>query len=240
MSKGTLSLTNHKFSPVKKDRLFYDRFEYCIGFYLEEVNALRVLDHAHIDDMIQRRKEWREIAQQRWINGRQKHSIIMSRRWREITDKTVSDLHDLAELLITSPSEFKLVVSVNQAYVYTNDLILINRLDRMPILTYKTYTQAKIARPKNTISLKNPSHKYRTYFKIIKMSTEQKDHLMDFLYNQRSHVRVSPALQRWLDQPFNRTQDYFFIDHDTETWLTMLSLVQPGIVRKTMHIIPAK
>jgi hypothetical protein len=53
-------------------------------------------------------------------------------------------------------------------------------------------------------------------------------------------VRLSPALKSWISQSFNRTQDYFFVDHDSLTWLTMLSLVQPGIVRKTMHIIPAK
>lgn len=234
-------LTNHKFNSVKKDRLFYDRFEYCIGFHLDEVNCLRQLDHAYIDDMIQRRKEWQEIAQQRWVNGRQKHGIIMSRRWRDITEKTVADLHDLAQLLMSAPNEFKLVVSVNQAYVYTNDSILINRLDRLPILTGKTYTQAEIVRPKDTIALKNPLHQYRTYFKLLKLSIQQKDQLMDFLHNQQNHgVRLSPALSRWLDQPFNRTQDYFFVDYDSETWLTMLALVQPGLVRKTQHIIPAK
>lgn len=233
-------MTSRKFKSVRKDRLFYDRFDYCIGFYLDEVSCLRVLDHAHIDDMIQRRKQWQEIAQQRWINGRQHHSTILKKSFRNITEDTVEDLHELAEVLLNTPVPFKLVVSLNQGYVYTNDLKLIDQLDLLPKLTYKTYTQAQVDRPKNTVQLKNPKYKFRTYLKFVKLTYEQKDHLMDFLYNQRNQVRVSPALQIWIDQPFNRTQDYFFVDHDSESWLTLLNLVSPGIIRKTMHIIPAK
>ena len=225
---------------MRKDRLFYDRYQYCMSFYLEEVSCLRDLDHASIDDTMERRRQWREIAQQRWVNGRQNYGVILRRTWREITEKTIADLQVLAEQLLTTKAEFKLVVSINQGYVYTNDVTLIDQLSQMPELGYKTYTQAQVTRPKNTIAQKNPRHKFRSYFKILKFTEQQKDHLMDFLYAQREHVRVSPALQTWIDGPFNRSQDYFFVDHDTESWLTMLSLVHPGIVRKTMHIIPAK
>jgi hypothetical protein len=240
MNKDTLFLTNLKFKSVKKDRKFYDRFDYCLGFCLDEVNCLRILDHAHIDDMIERRKQWREIAQQRWVNGHQKHGVILSRAWREITDQTTKDLHTLTEVLLSAQTEFKLVVSVRQGYVYSNDLSLLSRLDNLSELQYKTYTRARVARPKNTIQLRNPQHQFRTYLKLVKLTANQKDYLIDFLHNQQSHVRISPALRRWLDQPFNRTQDYFFVDHNDESWLTMLNLVQPGLVRKTMHIIVAK
>lgn len=233
-------MTNLKFKPVRKDRLFYDRFTYCFGFHLDEISCLRVLDHAHIDDMIERRKQWREIAQQRWVAGRQKHGIIMSRRWKDITEKTVQDLHALAQLLLNTSANFKLVVSINQGYVYSNDTALIDQLDHMSELTYKTYTQAEIVRPKNTIQLRNPCHQFRTYFATCKLTAEQKHRLEEFLITQSAHVRLSPALARWIDVSFNRTQDYFFVDHDAQSWCTLLSLVQPGIIRKTMHIIAAK
>lgn len=228
------------FTSVQKDRLFYDQFEFCIGFHLDEVSCLRQLDHAGIDDTIERRKQWREIAQQRWVNGRQNHSMILRRKWRTITEKTVTDLHSVAEVLLKTSAEFKLVVTINQGYVYTNDLNLIDQLSAMPELSYITYTQAQVTRPKNTIQLRNPRHKFRTYFRGLKLTTEQKDQIMDFLHNQRDQIRIGPALNRWFDLPFNRSQEYFFVDHDTQSWLTMLSLVHPGIIRKTMHIIPAK
>jgi hypothetical protein len=211
-----------------------------MGFHLDEVSCLRVLDPAHIDEFIARRKEWREIAQQRWINGRQKHSTIMSRSWKEITEKTVADLHVLAQCLLVASGDFKLVVSVHQGYVYTNDTALLEQLDALPELSYKNYTRSKVTRPRDTIQLRNPTHAYRTYLKMVKLNNSQKDQLINFLQNQSAHVRLSPALIRWLTQPFNRTQDYFFVDHQAKSWLTMLGLVQPGIVRKTLAIISAK
>lgn len=164
----------------------------------------------------------------------------MSRRWREITQQTQTDLHALAEVLLTAGVAFKLVVSVNQGYVYTNELPLIHRLASMPELKHKTYTQAKIIRPKNTIQLKNPAHEFRTYFRLIKLSAQEKRVLIDFLQNQQGHVRLSPGLKNWIFDPFTRTQDYYFVDHNGSSWLSMLSLVHPGIIRKTLKIVAAK
>ena len=235
-----MSQTQIKFKPVIKDRLYYGRFSYCIGFHLDEVNCLRQLTHASIDDLIERRQAWQEISQQRWINGPQHHSTIMSRRWKEITAKTISDLHELAELLITAKEDFKLVVTVNQGYVYANDLSLIRRLNQLALLQFKTYTKAMVDRPKDTIRLKKPKHQYRSYLKIVKLTANQKNQLINFLKNQQENIRISPSLVIWLDQIFTRTQDYFFIDYSSKSWLTMLALVHPGLIRKTLEIIPAK
>ena len=240
MDTSYLTNPTRPFKSVTKDRLFYDQFEYCIGFYLDEVSALRELDHARIDDVIERRKAWREIAQQRWINGKQKHGTIMSRSWRDITDQTQADLHSLANVLLTTSTSYKLVVSVNQGYVYTTDLVLIDQLDNMSELKHKTYTRARIIRPKNTIQLKNPRHEYRTYFRSNKLSWQEKQVLIDFLQNQQEHTRMSPGLKNWVHDPFTRTQDYFFVDHNGSSWLSMLSLVRPGIIRKTLQIVAAK
>ena len=108
------------------------------------------------------------------------------------------------------------------------------------MLTGKKYSKAVIDRPKNTIQLKKPQHKFRSYFKITKITSEQKDMLINFLNNQRAGIRVSPALETWITGKFHRTQDYFFVDHDEISWLTMLALVHPGIIRKTQQIIQAK
>lgn len=228
------------FKPVVKDRLFYNQFKYSFGFTLNEVSCLRQLDHFHIDRMIERRRTWRDIAQQRWNKSKHIVGTIITRRQSEITDDTVAALHELAEILLTTLSEFKLVVSVNHGRVYTNNLKLIKQLDSLGILSSKDYTQARISRPKNTIQLKNPKHKFRSYFKIVKITEQQKNNLVNFLTNQQNSVRLSPALIPWIKEPFRRTQDYFFIDHHNMQWLTMLALVNPGLIRKTLEIIAAK
>jgi hypothetical protein len=242
MTKDTLFLTKTavKFQTVQKDRLFYNRFRYCIGFQLDEVSCLRELDHDLIDQQILRRQQWREQAQIRWASGRKNIATLAGRAQKEILASTVEDLHTLASVLLDSTTDFKLVVSMNQAHVYTNDSALIARLDCLPMLRHKTHTRAKVTRPKNTIQLRNPLYRYRTYFKVTKLTTVQKQQLMDFLNNQVPHIRISPALKQWFGQKFNRTQDYFFVDYNGESWSSMLALVAPGLTRKTLNIIATK
>jgi hypothetical protein len=235
-------LTNltRNFKSITKDRLFYNQFKYSIGFTLDEASCLRNLDHASIDNMIERRRYWREISQQRWNHNKHISTSIITSRQKDITDKTVGDLHELAEILLNTFSDFKLVVSINHAQVYTNDIQLVDQLDNLDSLHNKHYSLAEITRPPNTIRLKNPKHQYRSYFKISKISEQQKDSLVKFLTNQQDFIRLSPALITWIDGPFHRTQDYFFIDHNEMSWLTMVALVCPGLVRKTQQIISAK
>ena len=201
------------------------------------------LDCERIRHMLERRKEWREIAQERWATLGQKHSAqhtILTRRWNEITDQVEQDLYNFADILRNSGVDLKLVVSANSGWVYTNSVELISQLKPMRMLTGKKYSEAVVDRPKNTIKLQNPRHQYRSYFKITKITNQQKDMLINFLNNQQSSIRISPALLEWTTSAFYRTQDYFFVDHNEMSWLTMLGLVHPGLIRKTQQIIQAK
>lgn len=228
-----------RFKSISKDRWFYDQYQYSLGFWLDEVNCLRVLSHEHVDQMIQRRQQWREIAQQRWNQGQRQHSIL-GRRYQAITEHTVADLHELTQHLLDAVNPFKLVVTVNQAHVYTNDLDLIAQLQAMPALKYQTLSQAVITRVRDTVQLKRSRHALRTYLRQVKITAEQKQKLVEFFHAQRPNVRLAPSLTAWMDNPYLRTQDYFFVDHDSASWPTMLALVQPGVIRKTQAIVRAK
>ena len=219
-----------------KDRLFYNRYEYCLGFELDEASALRVLDHASIDSMIKRKQMWRQTAQQRRINNKQATRI----HWRDITEDTVNNLHLVAQTLLITTTDFKLVVGGNRAWVYTNDCSLFDQLDDISVLQHKTYTQAQINRPRDSIRLQRSNYKFRTYFRFVKLTATEKNTLSAFLIGQQSHAKLSPSLKLWIQNPFNRVQDYFFVDYATDSWLTMLNLVRPGLVRKTLHIITDK
>ena len=207
-----------------------------MGFELDEASALRVLDHASIDSMIKKRQMWRQAARQRRITNKQTTRI----HWRDITDDTVKNLHSVARVLLTTAINFKLVVGGNRAWVYTNDCVLFDQLDDLPVLQHKTYTQAQIDRPRDSIRLKHGNYKFRTYFRFVKLTATEKNTLSAFLINQKSQAKLSPSLKKWIQDPFNRLQDYFFVDYTTDSWLTMLNLVRPGLVRKTLHIITDK
>jgi hypothetical protein len=190
--------------------------------------------------MIERRIAWRQIDQTltRSKSANMTTTMLFNRS-KIITKTTVENLHTLAEVLLTAPVAFKLVVSAFTGYVYTNDLTLIDQVIKLPGIENAEYTRAIVGRPKNTIQLKDPKYQWRSYFKLSKLTVEQKRHLTNFLANQPT-VRISPSLMQWINFKYTRTQDYFFVDYNETTWLTMLSLVQPGLIRKTMQIIPAK
>jgi hypothetical protein len=211
---------------------------------LAEVSCLRdQVDHASVDAMLQRRKEWREIAEQRYqtINAKSSNTgMTRSVRWNKITNVVEKNLHDLVDLLLSCGSDHKLVVSSDVAWIYTNDVALIDQCERTHMLTCKSYTRAIVDRPKDTIRLKNPRHGFRSYFIKTKLTQQQKTDVIKFLANQAASARISPALTDWIEGAWLRTQDYYFVDHNQMSWLTMFALVRPGMIRKTVQIIPAK
>lgn len=209
-----------------------------MNFVMPEVTALREIDHAYIDDTIERRKTWRELARQRWSSGA--NPWPAKRLWREITADMIGNLHALADFLLRQPAEYKLVVSLDEAWLYSNDSNMLDSAADLPYLLHKNFSRAVVDRPKDTIRLKKTVYQYRSYFRAEKLTQDQKDLLHKFLHTQSPHTRLSPALQNWMIDPYTRLQDYFFVDYNAESWITMLSLVHPGLIRKTVQIIPAK
>jgi hypothetical protein len=167
-------------------------------------------------------------------------SVLSRRHHKEITNLVEQHLYDFADVLRNCAVDFKLVVSADYGWVYTNSIDLIQQLSKLTMLDHKIYTRAQVSRPKNTLKLKNSCYNFRSYFRTTKLTANEKIMLTNFLNNQTGHARISPALTDWCTTSFNRTQDYFFVDHTTESWLTMLSLVCPSLIRKTMQIQQAK
>ena len=220
-----------KFVPVEKDRLFYDKYQYCLGFTLPEANVLRGLKHELIDARLDQHIEWREVARRRWQSG------LEGFGWNLITDEVRADLHLVCDTILDSNANCKLIVSTHFGWVYTNDVDLIIQLRHFRCLSNKYYTEAVINRPKNTVRLKNSQHQSRSYFYNLKLTETEKENLRVFFENQKESIRTSPALTQWFDRPYKRTQDYFFIDYTGAQWLTMMALIRPGLFRKTLDII---
>jgi hypothetical protein len=231
MAISSLTPQSPNFKPVTSDRLFYDHWQYCIRFRLEEVNCLRYsLDAEKIDELLTRREVWRERVRQRWPQNN------FVRPHSPITDTTRETLYAFADFLKCTTEPYKMVISVNQCWIYSNSPNLLERIDRLPFVNYAKFTESVIVRPRNTVAVRHPRHRYRSYFRATKLTDQEKDRILSFLQGQ-TDIRTSPALTEWIATPFNRTQDYFFVDYNAETWLTMLSLVRPGLIRKTVQIV---
>lgn len=217
-------------------------------FRLPEASVLRDLDHTAIDEIIDDRIESRRDAEERWTRvgrtaGRTAIAatipVLKATKWREISDDMRENIHSVAEFLISARAPYKLVISVDIVWVYTNSLTMLDELRHYPVYA-KKYSEAIVDKPKNTVVLREPKHTHRSYFKNTKLARNERDILVRFLLNHQDEIRLSPALLDWITNNFHRTYDYFFIDHNGPYWLTMLGLVRPGLIKKTYDIISAK
>lgn len=213
---------------VLRDRLFYDVHEYCVSFGMIEASALRGLDPVRIDRVITMRRSFRSIIT--WS----------SEKKISITDQHVDDLHTLCLFLLQAAEPFKLVLSGDRAWVYANSLEFLKTVTQSPGTIRPRYTRATIDRPVDTIVLKNPRHTQRSYFKEQAVNPIQKEQLIAFFNNHQDNVRLSPSLVKWLQWPTRRIYSYFFVDYDHHSWPLMISLVHPGLIRKTVQLLPDK
>ena len=194
---------------------------------LQEAGCLRKLDHASIDYIVSVRREW---------VGRLKDYYSAN---RAITDDVVTNLHNMCDVLINTKHQHKLVVEHGQVRVYTNKTELFSEItDSVPGLRYPTYTQAVIDRPRDTICLKESAYTHRTYLRSVVVTDPQKRSISNLLRNQEG-IRLSPGLKDWTLYTNWRTwtESYYFVDHTDAGWMTMLSLVYPGLIKNTIQII---
>lgn len=232
-----------KFAKVYKDQLFYDRWQYCVSFELREANALKILHHDTIDDAIARRRQWYHDVAQRWTNhmGGLIQNSVLNKPFKvvRISKTTIANLHAVADTLLQTSDEFKIITSVHEIRVYTDSIGLIETIRNQHASDSMRFTEVVINRPKNTVRLKRSRFSHRSYFKSVKLNDVDKDNLANFLLNQQDAIRLSPGLADWLvHRKFaHYTYDTYFIDHNGTNHLLMVALICPGLIRKTLPIV---
>ena len=223
----------------RRNTLWFGKYDRCIRFYLPESFVLRKLNHNYIDQVIQRRREWAFK-----ISGRNPQPGSWMHSWAkiEITDDQVQNLHEFCDFLLDDQRPRKMTISGDWIYLYTTDQTLVddvrqlNYLDRDKISVHHAQ---QVGTP-GTVRLREVRNRYRSYFRHTPLDTQKRQNLRDFLQAQEG-VRLGPALADALDSDrTKRLFDYYFIDHDDSGIITMLNLVVPGAIRRTLPIVADK
>lgn len=217
---------------VSKDRLYFDQYEYCLNFKLEELAVLRELDHSSIDRDLVNRADWR----QRTAN--------FGGSWRgtkgKITEQHRVNCHAFCDVLL-SKQDYKLIIYSDWGYMYSNDLVMLRQIEQLSYLHAAGMKRVHVDIPRGSILIKSSKHQYRSYFHEGRVTADQRDQLRNFLANQQD-IRTGPGLQRFL----NSAQSYYymnpnmFIDHNGQGIVTMLGLMMPRAIRKTLDIVSDK
>ena len=138
------------------------------------------------------------------------------------------------------PEGRKLTVTRNNGYLYTNSLDAIETVSNLEYTLSQEIRQVDLA-PAGTMKLKNPQYAYRTYFKNQRLRQEDKERLAEFLKTQ-AEVRTGPGFNDFLENWTNYcyVQQNHFVDHNDLGVITMLQLVCPIKIKKTLELISDK
>ena len=230
----------YKVVPDDRSSLYYNQYEYCVTLHISDAHCLRDLKTVRFEAAIRNAKYWAEQEM-----GQNRRPV---RHPWDGTGKE-SALRETRDILLEQAGTYKAVISFNVLSLYTNNRRLADQfvgLDN-PGVHLHLVRQAVITRPAGVVQLKESKHGYRTYLRERKYSLDQRNMLLNFLDSREGTLRPCGALMAWLRQQpkyymanLNYSRSHYFVDHDHPNEGTMLSLVMPGIVRKTMPIETTK
>lgn len=218
---------------VSRDRLYFDRYTYCLTFSMPELSVLRNNTHNDIDHELTRRKDWRE--RNRNFGGSWAYK-------RDITPEIRTNCHRLFDEFSKLPAKsFKLTVSMDHGYLYLNDLALVRYFETLSYIRTHKLTEAIVDVPRDTMVIRSSNYSHRSYFKYLRLDSNQAERLSLFLQSQED-IRLSPGLKKWVEG-YGASfyfPDYFFIDYNNPSIITMLGMLVPSPIRKTVKIVNDK
>ena len=210
-------------STASRDRLFYDQYKYGICIGIEEAGCLR----ARSSDELLKTISYRNITRSRW--GYTHKQVIEG--------VTVENLVAAWNELDRCRDRLKIVISYDTMYIYSNDLQTLEHLAKLPYVMLHSAVQAKLDRPRDVVLKTDPKFRLRSYFKDKILSNTECERLLSFFESRKDIFGITrgfkSSLQRYHAPYLQRHQ---FVEHDDPKDITMLSLVVPGIIRKTVPI----
>lgn len=200
-----------------------------------KMNGIRTLSHQNVEKFMDN-QQWLD----RFVNpgGSWRGSYNVQKN----PDKHLrADLHSLVDFFNTLENKFKLTISCDFGYFYTNTLSDIELLQKINFVTVHHVKAVVVDLPPNSMRVSNAKHDIRTYFCNQKITREQKQNFKQFIESQ-TDIRIGPSVEHFLYKypEYTYMSDNYFIDYNNESFLTMLKLVAPVKIRKTVALVRDK
>jgi hypothetical protein len=227
----------------KSDRLYFNKYQYCLSFRLDRASCLRNLGKDRVitvSDQVTERFMMQN--QYSWQVHRTPHrDDISEQAYRQ---KILDNLILVARALEPCLEIMRLVVTGNHVYLYSNNLDTLQELLTIPQFSQSAnLCQVEINRPANTVMLRNSLYLKRSYFREQWIDINSKQALKDFLTRQ-DDIRIGPGLHSCLHTNNNISykgqtlmQRYYFFDHNSDNTSLMLELIAPGTIRQTVPVL---
>ena len=227
-----------------RSSLYYGMYEYAISWAQDEIGCVRSLDAGKMQKHIRTRMAY---EQRRYTTIYNLDGSKLPAQPSRFSTQCRSNLESARAFLAAETEQKKLVFYNNTITVYTNDAGLYNRLIVCDWSQFAHIKQAELNLPPNTILLKNPQYQYRTYFRGRNLGKQQKARLATWIETQGKDIAASKSLRAFLAaEPYptrvywwrsDAAESYYYIEHNSLQYETMLSMICPGLVRKTLPIV---
>ena len=220
---------------VKRDSLFYERYEYCLRFIVHYAGAIRDLSFENLQQDLDRVKSRIDYRLKNYSSTHQPQLTFRYNESHQYLSVMVRQLHEM--------SDFKLVIGYDTVYIYSNNRreldTIIDNLPYQGRSVFPKMSRARITHAPNTVIVQSSPHLYRSYFRQIVLNDTEREHVRNWLLNQGDAVRLSPGLMTWCNSVQNHTRMYgnYFFDHNEPRLLSMFSLVRPGLIKRTKDIV---
>ena len=234
-------------TTVIKTQLYYDRYAYCVHWSQTGIRNI-----GHDLDQAQLHRTFRD-----WDHEPEWQSNWYNRNGDLKKPQVRKDLETVQSYLARQREQgldFKLVFGWNCVYVYTNDVTVSDVFRHIKSGVRLRITQVQVQGSPDIISLVKPRHSFRSYFRRKEFSEQEQDVLLRWVQNQQDQVHMSPALRQWLESPLMAktpfgapsiwirprsrwSSTHFYIEHDNSVYLTMLQMIKPGIIRRTLPVV---
>ena len=210
-----------KFKTVERNQLFFGQYQYCISFFLMNASVLRELDPIKILRSIQYRNQWAPTA-----NYKQR-----------IAEQEQHELIQVGDYLLARPHPFKRTVSTHVMYLYTNHPADFQNLNGVGGLVVTNCTQVNVSLQPDAVTLKNPAHSYRTFFRERWLRDHELQNIRGYFQARPNQFRLSPGFEMLVNGRRMWLMGNYFVDHNEPQADFLINMAIPGIVKKTLPIV---
>ena len=210
-----------KSDTVERNQLFFGQYHYSISVFLKNSCVLRELDPIKILKTIQHRNSWTTGGVYR----------------QKITEEEQHDLIRVCDYLVSCTHPFKRTVSMHSMYFYTNNPEDFKNLNGVGGLVVTNCVQVNLSLPPGAVSLKNPRHSYRTYFRERWLKNHELKNLREYFRARSDQFRLSPGFELFVKGRRLWLLSNYFVDHNEPKADFLINMAVPGIVKKTLPIV---
>jgi len=219
------------------DKLFFDQYKYCIKGELPWVEVCKSLSKDRIKSLLDMWDSHRHYRKKinfggSWKNKEEYYlpellepSLYIANRW-----------------FVDHQQDVKLQFFRDKVFIYTNNQHHLNELNDLNVYVDLSVTEINLDRPRDTVKARYPGFIVRAYLRPMHITHNQREALTNFITTNESEIRTNVGLERFINLDPKRynyytLRDYFFVDLRDERLLSVLELMCPGLVRKTVDII---